>query len=495
MRTLGIGLAVLAAILAGGYAASAHWLTGDAAGESKEMDRVAVVTRGDFRVTIQLKGTLDAIRNHDIICPVRKHEKRLIYVVEDRSHVEKDQIIAKLAPEAYEEDVAELQLKLDDTRRDLALAQEDLRITRAMNFSDIKKYADELRVKREALDKYYDLEYPQMKKELRRGLESADLLVATAAEALATAKDELSAADSNDTEKIEELTDAVTKAEEALAAQQAALAKANHELLVSRRYDHPEKERSLRDEVLRAKLDLDRVVISAKSKEEQAKRKMLNHRFRIQKLERDLAKVKEDLDSLVVRAPVEGIIAYGNRHRRHWEQPKEIKVGTTLSHRETFATIPDLSSFLIKADLPESYRSRIEVGTPVLATSEALPDQEIRGAVATIPVMSTPSVGWDRDSPKVYQIEISVEKTLPGMVPGMTVSVELVTEEVSDVLYVPVEAIYNRAGQTYAQVVTPLGAEERAVEVGRFSESYTEVVKGLEEGEKIRLFRPGHDGP
>ncbi len=467
------------------------WLGGEnSKAKTQAMDRTVAVKRGGFPITIELEGNLGAIKNYDIWCPVQRREKRIIHVVQDRARVKEGDIVAKLAPDEHVAELERLQLKLSESERDLALAQEDLRILRSTNFSNIKTAVDSVRSKKDALKKYLELELEYKRKELKDAIDAGEEKLDAARDALAVAEEELLAVDADDEEKLEELEEAKEKAENEVEKARKELKEASHAFRVWRQYDHPQKLRSLRNELARAQLEQEKVVVSANSQEVQAQRKIQSHRTRIEQLSKDIKTVEEDIAKLEIRAPVDGIVSLGNPHRRRWQDPKEIEIGTTLRFREYFATIPDLSRFMIRVNLPEEFRSRVKVGTPARSTSPAIPDLVLKGEVTKIPVMSQRTIHWDPSSPKIYEIEISTGSTHPRMMPGMSVDVELIIGEVRDALYVPVEAVYNREGETYCLVESGKEPEERKVETGLASTSYVEILGGLEEGHQVLVYRP-----
>ncbi len=69
---------------------------------------------------------------------------------------------------------------------------------------------------------------------------------------------------------------------------------------------------------------------------------------------------------------------------------------------------------------------------------------------------------------------------------GLTVTVTIVIEEVTDVLLVPNAAITSQEGQTYVQVVSADGTiEERTIQTGISDWQFTEVTEGLNKGEQV----------
>jgi multidrug efflux pump subunit AcrA (membrane-fusion protein) len=71
---------------------------------------------------------------------------------------------------------------------------------------------------------------------------------------------------------------------------------------------------------------------------------------------------------------------------------------------------------------------------------------------------------------------------------GLTVTVNIVTEEVTDVLLVPSAAITMKGGKNYVKVVLPDGTiEERTIETGVSDWQNTEIISGLSEGEEVEV--------
>ena len=94
---------------------------------------------------------------------------------------------------------------------------------------------------------------------------------------------------------------------------------------------------------------------------------------------------------------------------------------------------------------------------------------------------------WDPRSPRVYLTTISTDSSDPRLVPGMTVEVEILVERVVDTLHIPIEAVYNNEGKSYCKVKRKFSIEEQEIETGRASNSYVEILNGLEVGDSVLL--------
>ena len=83
----------------------------------------------------------------------------------------------------------------------------------------------------------------------------------------------------------------------------------------------------------------------------------------------------------------------------------------------------------------------------------------------------------------------ATDTTDERLMPGMTVEVEIIVERVTNVLYVPVEALYRENKKLLCRVQAGADLVVREVTAGRRSDHFVEIIDGLREGEKVALQR------
>ncbi len=463
-------------------------ISGNDAGAGNQMDKYFTVKRGGFNITVLVDGNLNAIKRHDLRCEAKgRFELRITEVIEDKSKVKKGDILIKFDKEKAQETLDKLRIDLDNLERDLALAQEDMEMRKSENRSSLKNAYDKLRSANEALQKYKDIDAPKQRRNKQSAINSAHDTLKDAEKKLSAARNELASLESMEQSKIEELEDKVKQAEKNLVKAQQGLDDANQAFRIFRQYDFPQKMRGLQEAVVQARLNLRKAFVNAKGKIIQAERRIQNYIKQIKSKKEQIKRMEDDISKLEIRAPVDGIVTLGNPRRRHWQEPKEIKVGSKVYSRQILASIPDLSKFEVSAQIPEEYRSRVHVGLEAKLRSPAFPDLVMEGKIASIAPMATHTVRWDKSSPKIYDTKINTDTTDPRLMPGMTVKIEIIVETVKNVLFVPVEAAFNREGKTYCLVRALTGSQEREIETGRSSIHYVEITRGLEEGEEVLL--------
>jgi len=456
------------------------------------LDRVYTAKRGDFKVAFRLEGQLDAISSQQLrFDGKRGHgELKLVDLVADRTSVVSNEVVFRLSDEWFVEQDKDLARKLQLAEEDYKLALQDLEMIRADNLTELKGAADTLRDAREQCSKYTDEDAPRKKKELVQTTQDASTAYDAAKSALDEAKKTLTDAISREAETIAAAQKKVAEAEKALTTAEQAMEKAFYDLRIFKRYEYPQKVSTLQETVMKSQLAVQRTIVNNNAKISKKRIEIANRDKLIGDYRNDLKGVREDMEKLVIRAQADGMLIHGENRRNRWDTPKEIKVGTDVSIGEPIGFIPDLSKFKVQVNIPEEYRSRIEIGLPVVIRAKAVPDLTLSGEIVRIAGASTPIVPWDQSSPKVYAADISTDAADKRLTAGMTVQVEIVVEKAEKVIYVPVEGVFNRDGKSYCKVRVGEGLVEREVKTGRFSTDYVEITEGLKENEQVMLDRP-----
>lgn len=459
------------------------------AGLGPGSDRYHKALKGDFEILVLVDGSVDAIKRHELRTESRRHfPLTLINCVEDNTRVKAGDVVMECQADKFVERIEDIEKNLEDNAKDLDLKRDLLVIRRSTNLSSLKAAVDKLRNAEDALEKYCDIDARKSRTTQQENIEKAEAAQVSAEAALAEAEKKRSELQDDDANAIAKADTEVASKKTAVETAKAAVATALQDQRVWRQYEYPQKLRSLEQAVDQAGIDLKSQTMTANSNIFQLERDITNlERYR-RRLKEDLKNFREDLAGLVIRAPIDGIVNLGNVNRPHWQQPKEWKVGTEINTREIVASIPDLSKFMIRCQIPEEHRSRVTLGLPARFRSSAVPDLMMEGKLGLIEPVAVNLSPRDQSSPKVYNAQIFTDTNDERLMPGMSVKVEIVVERVQDVLYVPIEAVYNNQGQTFVRVRSAFGqAEERAVEAGRSSLSHVEILDGLREGEEVLL--------
>ena len=179
----------------------------------------------------------------------------------------------------------------------------------------------------------------------------------------------------------------------------------------------------------------------------------------------NLELVKERLENLEVKAPIDGQIGL-----------LDAEIGQSIPQGQRIGQVNDLSGFKVTAKIDEHYIDRIKKG---LEASFSRQDKYYAMMVKKV----YPDV---RDGS--FQIDMIFDKDIPDNIrPGQTYHVELQLGEPETALLVPRGAFFQSTGGQWVFVLSPSGKEatKRSVKIGRQNPQYYEVLEGLNPGEEV----------
>jgi multidrug resistance efflux pump len=205
----------------------------------------------------------------------------------------------------------------------------------------------------------------------------------------------------------------------------------------------------------------------------------------LDKSRRDIRDAEEAIEALTVRAPRDGMMLVG---QHPWEGRK-LQVGDTVWIGMTVATLPDLSSMIVQANLSDVDDGRIVPGLEALCTLDAYPSVTYRGRVMEI----SPVARESRRSALLrhFPVRITLDKSDPRrMRPGMSVRVEVLGPEIKQALLVPREALDLSGPRPRVLLAAGGGAEVR---LGPCGANECVVESGVADGTRLRS-RDGRDG-
>ena len=464
-------------------------------GPRQGSDRLFVVKKGDFPVVFRVDGQLDAIRNYQLAFRGKRgsRELKLTYVLPEHSIVSSNDLVFQISDEFFKRQETDLQRQIQTAEQRYEMAQQDIAMIQADNVNDLKSSLDTLRTGIDALGRYENEDAPKRKRELQQGIQTKVEAFGKAETDLLDARKALLDASSDDENAKRDAERKVTQAEVAQKTAQQAVESSFYDLRIFKRYDHSQKITTLRDTVKRNTIAVQRGIVNNENRLRKNQIELSNSRALLDNYKNELKEVREDMARLEIRAPVAGTLFYGNpdgtTRFRGGMQTEELREGAEVYIGQVMGFIPDLTKFMVNASIPEEFRSRIQSGLKVHIKAKAIPDLTLNGEIASIAAAATPIISWDPRSPKVYATRISTDSADERLVPGMTVQVEIIVETVTNAFYVPVEAVYNREGQSFVKVANGMNVEERSVKTGRFSADYIEILEGLAEGETVLLVR------
>jgi multidrug efflux pump subunit AcrA (membrane-fusion protein) len=166
----------------------------------------------------------------------------------------------------------------------------------------------------------------------------------------------------------------------------------------------------------------------------------------------------------------------------------KIEKGATVNVRQRILSFPDLSAWDLKVGIPEAMIDKVSLGQNAVASLEAVPDLMLHGRVEKISAVPD-SQNWFSSGVKTYTIMIAItSETVAQLKPGMSATVEIVTDQLRDVLYVPIQSVVSKKEQHYVYVVKRGRKELREVGIGKYNTQSIEITEGLQEEEILLLY-------
>ncbi|OOC48531.1 efflux RND transporter periplasmic adaptor subunit [Thioalkalivibrio versutus] len=190
---------------------------------------------------------------------------------------------------------------------------------------------------------------------------------------------------------------------------------------------------------------------------------------------------ESEADTLSVRSPAEGVVL--ERYRC---------CEGTIGAGEPVLVVGDLDDLEVQVDLLSMDAVRVVTGMRVRLTDwgrDTKLDATVR-RVQPFGFTKISALGVDEQRVPVILDLDAVEARLAGLAVGYRVEAEFLLWEGDDVLQVPTSALFRDRGDWSVFVVEDGRAEPRRVEVGRRSGFTTQILEGLEAGERV-VTRPG----
>ncbi|PIQ97492.1 MAG: efflux transporter periplasmic adaptor subunit [Nitrospinae bacterium CG11_big_fil_rev_8_21_14_0_20_56_8] len=187
----------------------------------------------------------------------------------------------------------------------------------------------------------------------------------------------------------------------------------------------------------------------------------------------------ERLEETEIFAPIDGVLI-----SKLVEEGQIIASGiSNVGGGTTLATIADMSRLFINADVDETDIGSVELGQRVNITTDAFLSKTYSGRVMRIAPQ-----GKVESSITIFKVKIEIlGEGKSALKPMMTANVDIITHEVPDAVYVTREGIREDGVKVYAMLLDGDRPREVPVVAGIQSPIFTQILKGLEAGQKVVL--------
>ena len=439
----------------------------------------ARVRRESFEVWVRVVGGLEAARSTVISSEVRGDRGKIIYLVEDGARVEKGDVLVRLDPTPFEEDVSKFKAKVRENEAIVTAYEQALELEKNQAEREVKTAGFELRVAKLNLQKLEKGDGPLEIAKLEGAMRDAQRQYQEKAGYIKDLEDLEKKGYSNPAE----ITQAKAKAEEALQAYN--VAKRQYESY--RNYILPSLLETARAQVERRKMELEQTKKAVVFKVGKALAALKRARRELENAQASLKRAEAELKKTVIRAPIPGLVVLKEMHRGG--QRRKPRVGDTVWQNQPILFLPDVSSMVVKTQVREVDLHKVGRGKPALIRVDAYPDKLLTGKVESIGVLAERR-REAQGGEKYFNLTVSIKDKDPRLRPGMTARVEILADRVESALVVPLHAVFEQDGRKFSYVGVGDGYEMREVALGRYNEDVVEIKRGLKEGELVSLVRP-----
>jgi HlyD family secretion protein len=164
---------------------------------------------------------------------------------------------------------------------------------------------------------------------------------------------------------------------------------------------------------------------------------------------------------------------------------RPLQPGDTVTLGQAIVTLSGDAGFIVRTRVDEQDVASVRTGQPAVISGEDLGTTKLPGHVAAIGAVAQKS---DDPSNTARQVitTVALDRTVPFLRDGMTVDVDIVTQDRPHVLAVTADAIRrDAAGKPYVLLVVNGRTVKRPVTLGSSNESQAVVASGLKPGDVV----------
>ncbi len=252
---------------------------------------------------------------------------------------------------------------------------------------------------------------------------------------------------------------------------------------------------------------------AARAAYDAARAQVSGGQYGVQGASATLSQAQANLQKTAIIAPVSGIVSSLN------VKAGERVVGTAQMAGTELLTIADLSRMEVRVEIGETDIAKVTLGDTAIVEAEAFRDRKFTGIVSRVGVSSARGAGGvaaaaasSADQVTLYTVHIVLlpssyadltgGSTRAPFKPGMSASVEIITNREAGVLGVPTNAVTTRDWPDSVKRVRAAGDDDirevvfviakggkkaalRDVKTGIQGDQYIQILSGLKAGERV----------
>lgn len=199
--------------------------------------------------------------------------------------------------------------------------------------------------------------------------------------------------------------------------------------------------------------------------------------------QRDYERVRNLLNEFTIYAPENGMVIYARSFGG-----QKVTVGSNVSAFDpVIAELPDFSVMESLTYINEVDIQKVKVGQTVAIGLDAIPEKRLTGVVTSVA-----NIGEQRQNSdsKVFEVVIVINEADSTLRPSMTTSNLISVEKLDNVIYAPLETVFESDSVKVVYKDSPLGLVKQQVILGSFNENDVVIREGVEPGDRLLMSMP-----
>ena len=190
-------------------------------------------------------------------------------------------------------------------------------------------------------------------------------------------------------------------------------------------------------------------------------------RARLAQAEASLGMAQTMLKETYLKASIDGEISSRN-----------VDTGDFVSNGDPLMSVNSINPCWAEAYASPDIFARIRLNMKAVVTVDALPGSTFVGDVKEM----DPYTG---EETRNYKIRVLLDNPQGALTPGMFAKVSISVAEHKNAIVVPVDAIIERNGDSFAYIINGGVAEERKIQPGMTTDGKKQVKSGIKPGDKV----------
>ena len=469
------GVAVVA-ILAGIGLAARSYMQADV---SLEAIPVAAVQRGAVAISITESGTLQALQSVTLASEINGNRAKIVKIAEEGSYVEQGNLVIEFDQTPFEEELRKLRSEVKQAEAAIVEARENLKLQQAKNITDLKEAQANIVAAEAELENILEGEGVIKLRELEMEIERDKAAFDQAQQNVIDLQDMLQSGFITQNE--------LKKAELQLQEAESTYNFTKQKRQIYLEYTRPSQIEKAKSKAREGKEKLQQLQEVADYLISLQQANLEKEQARLEGLQEKYQQAQHELEKTSIYAPIPGLVIYNEIPAAG--TTRKIQVGDAVWSHQGLISLPDISQMLVATQVREIDIHKVELDQPVSVQIDAYPDRTYPGKVHLIGSLAQA----ERNLPsgtKYFEVQVLLQESDPRLRPGMTARVDILIDRFEDVLYVPLQGVFEKNNQNVCYVVKGNKAEERPIALGKFNSDYNTVLDGLAEGEQIYLQDP-----